>query len=222
MYPRGRPRVHCRAGDVLGSFIDIDNGLCTFFINGCDLGLTVEFDHPARTERRGTGLGLFPAVSLTTHQHVLLNLGDRPWMFPPPVRVKYKGICQANTMTEEYRSQVRKHVKMRAKKYKNKDKSHQHPHQCRKRCTSSTAAAAYSSSSSSSSSSSTSATTTTSSSTSSAADAGSCKSCTSSESEYDWDGPLCTICFSEPKDVILVPCLHTGWGQNCARELEHW
>ncbi|ORZ00104.1 hypothetical protein BCR43DRAFT_432575, partial [Syncephalastrum racemosum] len=46
VYPRTDAKVQCRAGDVLGSFLDLDNGLCTYFVNGCDLGLTVEFEHP--------------------------------------------------------------------------------------------------------------------------------------------------------------------------------
>ena len=288
MYPQSHNNVHCHAGDVLGSFLDLDNGLCTFFINGCDLGLTVEFEHPTRqhrpseqhqneedeniavspmlppppsfnsnnnsnseeqTEARAntnnsseksttsrnpssskstSSLGLYPAVSLTTHQHILLNFGDRPWIYPPPVSVKYKGISEAGKLDEHFKNRVIKYVQKRNKP------------RCKSQATVSTTA----------SSTITAATTTTTKSTnnntsstltsiqqqlaqsqsiprssltpSEAIETDILSSSSSSDSSYDWDGPLCTICFSEPKNVMLLPCRHTGWGERCADALDMW
>ncbi|KAI9498986.1 hypothetical protein BDB00DRAFT_924775 [Zychaea mexicana] len=290
VYPQSHSNVHCRAGDVLGSFLDLDNGLCTFFINGCDLGLTVEFEHPARqhcvsedddvegisaspmlppppfnssdnnnnnnnnsgnsnfqneaarastssssrksksrssnsNDNKSVSLGLYPAVSLTTHQHVLLNFGDRPWMYPPPVSVKYKGISEAGKLDEHFKNRVLHYVQKRSKP------------RCKSQATSITT---------------TTTTTTTSASVSHRQQqqqqqqphtlqqqkhqhqegVGGGKRATagvvvdvdavsnSSSSSYEWDGPLCTICFSEPKNVMLLPCRHTGWGGRCADALD--
>ncbi|KAI8150032.1 hypothetical protein BJV82DRAFT_528754 [Fennellomyces sp. T-0311] len=224
VYPQSHSNIQCRAGDVLGSFLDLDNGLCTFFINGCDLGLTVEFEHPARQQRASTisqdedttaspilpptpfnsnaetrpssstsskrskkkpsksvSLGLYPAVSLTTHQHVLLNFGDRPWMYPPPVSVKYKGISEAGKLDEHYKNRVIKYVQKRKPR-------------CKSQSTTGSAMQIPEADTISN----------------------------SSGSSYDWDGPLCTICFSEPKNVVLLPCRHTGWGERCADALDMW
>ena len=224
VYPQSHSSIQCRAGDVLGSFLDLDNGLCTFFINGCDLGLTVEFEHPAREQRaapsqdedtmgspilpptpfnsnaearpassrsssrrskrkpsKSVSLGLYPAVSLTTHQHVLLNFGDRPWMYPPPVSVKYKGISEAGKLDEHFKSRVIKYVQKRKPR-------------CKSQSTTASAVQTPETDTLSN----------------------------SSSSSYEWDGPLCTICFSEPKNVVLLPCRHTGWGQRCADALDMW
>lgn len=183
MYPPAHSRVQCRAGDVLGSLLDLDNGLCTFFINGCDLGLTVAFEYPLasprRRRRRLSGrhikLGLYPAVSLTTHQHILINLGDRPWIYPPPVTVKYKGVSEAGRLTEKFKRRVLRYAQRHRPRYHNDN-------------------------------------ITTNSSSSNDSNTG----------DYDWDGPLCTICFSEPKNILLLPCRHTGWGKHCADALKKW
>lgn len=37
--------------------------------------------------------------------------------------------------------------------------------------------------------------------------------------EDDWD---CTLCFSEPKSILLLPCNHSGFGKNCAEKLTSW
>jgi hypothetical protein len=42
------------------------------------------------------------------------------------------------------------------------------------------------------------------------------------ENDDDWDGPNCTLCFSETKDTILLPCRHGGFGRNCAEKLLTW
>ncbi|KAJ8660635.1 hypothetical protein O0I10_003683 [Lichtheimia ornata] len=190
VYPQMRNKIQCRAGDVLGSFLDLDNGLCTYFINGCDLGLTVEFEHPSSRHHRfagkSIGLGLYPAVSLTTHQHILLNFGDRPWMYPPPVSVKYKGVSEAGRLDDGYKNRILTHV----------HKKHQRTSAGGR----STDALLMSNTEHD--------------------DHQVMANSSSDDEEYDWDGPLCTICFSEPKNVVLLPCKHTGWGQRCADALD--
>ncbi|KAI9255101.1 hypothetical protein BDA99DRAFT_467298 [Phascolomyces articulosus] len=308
VYPQSHSNVHCRAGDVLGSFLDLDNGLCTFFINGCDLGLTVEFEHPARQinqqqedegmatgssshspmlpppppsfhasnqhynekasttshyhsstmsssksnkkkkttttqqQQESVSLGLYPAVSLTTHQHILLNFGDRPWMYPPPVSVKYKGISEAGKLEDHFKSRVIKYAQKRNKP------------RCKSQATISTTTSSQAAASAAAASgtphlpisnnhhhhsqpssitnlqsipTTTSATTIIASSSSPSipitrieTDVLSSSSSSSSTSSYDWDGPLCTICFSEPKNIMLLPCRHTGWGERCADALD--
>lgn len=121
----------------------MDKGLCTFFVNGQDLGLTVQF----RTSAKRQMLGLFPIISLTSHQHVIVNFGDQPWLYQPNIR--HQPMCNSS-----------RHVMDPVKKEE--------------------------------------------------------------EEEHDWDGPLCTLCFSEPKDIVLFPCQHNGFGKNCAKVLEHW
>lgn len=127
----------------MGSLLDMDKGLCTFFINGQDLGLTVQFGVNSKRQ----SLGLFPIVSLTSHQHVIVNFGERSWLYPPNTR--HRPMCNSS-------NQIMEDVKKEQ------------------------------------------------------------------EEEHDWDGPLCTLCFSEPKDIILLPCHHDGFGRNCGRVLEQW
>ncbi|KAI8097514.1 uncharacterized protein BX664DRAFT_259281 [Halteromyces radiatus] len=367
VYPQVKLKIRCQSGDVLGSFLDLDNGLCSYFINGKDLGLTIEFENPTKQAAKanalkeaqlkaatattisepsssssttrvlesssssttttsgsaiasaastsaepvskvdseqlyteeaentatslssssaatnevsipvmgdnrifndinedkvttiteetpynmeqtsgkpsssGTaaaatsplqtgsakGLGLYPAISLTTHQHVLLNLGDRPWIYPPPVTCRYHGISEAGRLDRDYRRRVIRWVNQRGYRIRKLHLADNHspirPHFKSSSnggggsgdgnggnsygggiggASSNSGTDDYSSSSPLSLTSST----------------------TSNDSlvEYDWDGPLCTICFSEPKNVILLPCQHGGIGQNCAKLLDMW
>ncbi|KAG0173897.1 hypothetical protein DFQ28_004840 [Apophysomyces sp. BC1034] len=201
IYPQDIPSVKCVAGDVLGSFIDLDIGFCSFFINGVDLGLTVAFpnhakqvgsDHammPRANEEREKEeeeegffpglnrlpstatiiqvvekcLELYPAISLTTHQHVMVNFGDRPWLYPPPLSVRYKGVSKAGHLSDRFKQRLTRFVRARRTLASYVDSS-----------------------------------------------------------EYDWDGPLCTICFSEPKNTALMPCGHGGWGRRCADAFDSW
>ncbi|KAF7732167.1 RING finger and SPRY domain-containing protein 1 [Apophysomyces ossiformis] len=202
IYPQGMPSVRCIAGDVLGSFIDLDRGFCSFFINGIDLGLTVAFPnygkqiqnaHQAgmlpehkeieKEEEEGSFfpginrfsssatlvqmmekcLDLYPAISLTRHQHVMVNFGDRPWLYPPPLSVRYRGISKAGHLSDCFKQRLTHFVRARRTLASYVDNS-----------------------------------------------------------ELDWDGPFCTICFSEPKNTALIPCGHGGWGRRCAEALDSW
>lgn len=56
-------------------------------------------------------LGLYPTVSLTTHQQVHLNFGDRPWLFPPPVHAN--AIRDAGFLDEAFEANVLRWAKRR-------------------------------------------------------------------------------------------------------------
>ncbi|KAI8343143.1 hypothetical protein BC941DRAFT_87839 [Chlamydoabsidia padenii] len=303
VYPQIKLKVRCQSGDVLGSYLDLDNGLCSYFINGKDLGLTIEFENPTKqaakanaeaaaasventespsttassptsttssssldqpsspldppshrsgqqrhyrhhhhyhnyrqipsqevgtsssTEtfktaqsspereappRSAKGLGLYPAVSLTTHQHVLINLGDRPWIYPPPITARYRGISEAGRLDSDYRRRVLRWVNQRGYRIRKLHLADHHstirPHKSAHGEPTGTGCCYYNSSNDDYSSESPVSITSTDS--------------TDSLVEYDWDGPLCTICFSEPKNVIILPCQHGGIGQNCAKLLD--
>lgn len=131
----------------------MNKGVCTFFVNGQDFGLKVQF----HTNLKKQKLELYPIISLTNHQHVIVNFGSQPWSYMPSTQSDYKPVsCSA----------VRKKI------IEEKNQLHSN---------------------------------------------------NSSEiNEHDWDGPLCTLCFSEPKNTVLLPCKHDGFGRNCTNMLDIW
>lgn len=147
MYSKYNDKVRCKAGDVLGCFIDLDERKCAFYMNGQDSGLAAGFDR-LNLEEDTITLGLFPTISLTGYQHVLVNFGSQPWLFSPPV-THFKAVSEAAVVEPS----------------SEKDNE---------------------------------------------------------PIEYEWDGPICTICFSEAKDTLLLPCGHDGFGRNCADALIAW
>jgi hypothetical protein len=255
---------------VIGSFLDLDNGFCSYYINGCDLGLTVEFEHPNRQKshhksKRTTssqnstttsttssprssfsesitsttttgqsiamtespiisssspqmdkqqkkkkpakGLGLYPAISLTTHQQALVNFGERPWMYPPPTTARYRGLNEAGALDNEFEKRVMRWVKKRGitshgKSYQPMNKPPLRPRVGADEIVKNGGSSPQSSQDST---------------TDSDRDEQE-----EEEEDYDWDGPLCTICFSEPKNTMLMPCKHAGIGGRCAKALTLW
>lgn len=248
---------------MIGSFLDLDNGFCSYYINGCDLGLTVEFEHPNRTKHRKRksasqsstvnstpssrssvtesiatsttttatyqstlhstatnspnsspqverkrrpvkGLGLYPAISLTTHQQALVNFGERPWMYPPPTTSKYRGINEAGALDADFNKRVMRWVKKRGvtsqgKSYQPMNKAPLRPRVGADDIVKGSSPLSFQDSTDSD-----------------------CTEEQEEEEDYDWDGPLCTICFSEPKNTMLLPCKHDGIGGRCAKVLTLW
>ncbi|KAI8372067.1 hypothetical protein EDC96DRAFT_477717 [Choanephora cucurbitarum] len=254
VYPQSKVKIRCQAGDVIGSFLDLDNGFCSYYINGCDLGLTVEFEHPNRKSYRKSseissqssvisttessvqsvtsspknamssptspiattaattplpptedtkkkkpvkGLGLYPAISLTTHQQALVNFGERPWIYPPPTKAKFKGLCEAGILDNDFKRRVMRWVKKRG--ITSHGKSYQPMNRPPLRPKVGADEVIHLSS-----------------------DSDSTDKEEEKDQDYDWDGPLCTICFSEPKDTMLMPCKHDGIGGRCAKALSLW
>ncbi|ORX49891.1 SPRY-domain-containing protein [Hesseltinella vesiculosa] len=190
VYPQSlQPSFRCRAGDVLGSYLDLDEGICSFFINGQDIGMTVAFEH-ASTTKGGTMEGLYPAFSLTTHQHILINFGDRPWMYEPDLPLPspgqsahWHGVHLAPGLNGHHGLETQ--LQQRVLQW-----SAQRPYcdiQGSHLSTTPSLRPALT---------------------------------TQLSQELDWDGPLCTMCFTEPKNTVLIPCGHGGWGASCAKLLD--
>jgi hypothetical protein len=166
----------------------MDQGICSFFINGKDLGSTVAFEHASNHNGTNNMEGLFPAFSLTTHQHILINFGDLPWMYLPDYlssHQDWKGINQADSMDSAFRQQVQCGGMIRSPLDKDGMAGAEIGHAA--------------------------------------------KSSTSGHGDEDddhinddWDGPLCTMCFNEPKDTSLIPCGHGSWGAACTKVLVSW
>jgi hypothetical protein len=212
VYPQSKVKIRCQAGDVIGSFLDLDNGFCSYYINGRDLGLTVEFEHPNRLnkeeeesdsdskyesaqssipsppQKKMTGLGLYPAISLTTYQQALVNFGEKGWMYDPPTSTSFKGICEAGALDPTFSRRVMRWVQKRGvTSYKLPLRPKMGAEECQDQD-----------------------------------DLSASPKSDASDDDDDWDGPLCTICFSEPKDTILMPCRHDGIGGRCAKLLTMW
>ncbi|KAI8890047.1 SPRY-domain-containing protein [Backusella circina FSU 941] len=71
-YPSKSKHIQCQPGDVIGSFLDADKRICSFFINGQEIA---HFKYNQRLE------GLYPSFSLSTLQHIQVNFGNRPWHY---------------------------------------------------------------------------------------------------------------------------------------------
>lgn len=63
----------CKAGDVLGCLLDLNQDYCTFFINGQNYGFGINITKST--------MPFYPTISLTGHQHVVANFGDQPWYY---------------------------------------------------------------------------------------------------------------------------------------------
>ncbi|KAI9485657.1 MAG: hypothetical protein EXX96DRAFT_613523 [Benjaminiella poitrasii] len=92
--------MQCKPGYVIGSLLDMDTKLCTFYVNGQDCDLTVKFsslkEDTAAILERGGIVELFPTISLASYQHAVFNFGDCPWQYTPSVR-NFKGVCKVDS-----------------------------------------------------------------------------------------------------------------------------
>ncbi|KAM3585963.1 hypothetical protein VKS41_002497 [Umbelopsis sp. WA50703] len=196
----------CKPGDVIGTYLDLDNGLCTFFINGRDYGLTVEFDQPrkqvyetnlARREkyfkdghqvRDVDVLGLYPAISLTSHQHVIINFGNQAWMYPPPLsHGDFKAMKDCEAMSSDLRRNIVKLTSLRGRKLTRVPLSSL----ARKAAELSGREVWLDSDSDS-----------------------------DTVSSEDREQVFCTICYAEPHCIQLQPCGHGGLCRTCAKIID--
>jgi len=206
VYPPTASIPPCKPGDVIGTYLDLDNGICTFFINGKDYGLTVEFDQPrkqvyetnkARKQKYAQdgrlikdveGLGLYPAISLTSHQHIIINFGNQPWMCPPSSLLvdEFLPMAACEPMSPELKHNILKLTRLRGRK-------------CARVPMSSLGRQAAEISG---------------------------RTWLDSDSESDTlsssdekEQVFCTICYSEPHCIQLQPCGHDGLCKTCAKML---
>uniref|UniRef100_A0A8C4QLI2 E3 ubiquitin-protein ligase RNF123 n=1 Tax=Eptatretus burgeri TaxID=7764 RepID=A0A8C4QLI2_EPTBU len=64
------------AGDIVTCLLDLDEGTCSFFLNGVALGTAFS------DVRLGSKMAYFPAVSLSFRENVVFNFGGRPLRYP--------------------------------------------------------------------------------------------------------------------------------------------
>uniref|UniRef100_UPI00358E76A9 E3 ubiquitin-protein ligase RNF123-like n=1 Tax=Myxine glutinosa TaxID=7769 RepID=UPI00358E76A9 len=64
------------AGDIATCLLDLDEGTCSFFLNGVALGTAFS------DVRLGPKMAYFPAVSLSFRENVVFNFGGRPLRYP--------------------------------------------------------------------------------------------------------------------------------------------
>ncbi|KAG1045687.1 hypothetical protein G6F43_011236 [Rhizopus delemar] len=333
VHPNGNRRVRCSVGDVVGTLLDLDNGACTYYINGKDVGMTVEFENPkgaaksaqsknaqatnntrtnnasstttratnttstanntntiatrsgdlpstehtiagtARTTNSGTilstsrpandttstttgvsdnttrsandtssdnnitnhvnntplltsmappdqftqqpsrngpqsrskqkkGLGLYPAISLTTNQHVRVNFGDEPWMYRPPITYPYWGINQAGELDEYFKEKVYHWVHKRGRIAHGKSFGPTNTQPLRPRYGADEIPEGQLHFSDSS-------------------DEEDTHVHADSEEDKSTTN-LCTICYSEPANITLLPCKHGDIGSQCAAIINKW
>ncbi|OQR92429.1 hypothetical protein THRCLA_08712, partial [Thraustotheca clavata] len=74
----------CKAGDVVGCLLDLDDGSMTFYLNGISLGLAF-----SGLERDIVHGGYSPACSMDGGESVWFNFGATPFLYPPPQSVSY-------------------------------------------------------------------------------------------------------------------------------------
>ncbi|KAI8985875.1 hypothetical protein BDB01DRAFT_834662 [Pilobolus umbonatus] len=95
-HPTSKHCLRCKAGDVIGSLLDLDAGKVCYMVNGDDIGMTVHLS--SSHKRKNRKLGVYPIFSLSTHQHILVNFGSQPWIYPPPkLSQDYKGVNEIET-----------------------------------------------------------------------------------------------------------------------------
>jgi hypothetical protein len=134
-YPSKSKHIRCQPGDVIGSFLDADKRICSFFINGQQVA---HFKYNKQLE------GLYPSFSLSTLQHIQVNFGNRPWYYERRSNVQLKPIKRPSE-TGSLNMKV----------------------------------------------------------------------------DHDNDD-LCILCFSEPKNVMLLPCHHKEFGHACSKLIIQW
>jgi hypothetical protein len=139
------------------------------------------------------GLGLYPAISLTSHQHVIVNFGHSPWMYPPSLPESgFQPMDACEIMPEELKRNILKLTRLRGRKCARVPIS-----SLGRKAAEISGRAAWLDS-----------------------DSDSDTETTSSTEEKEQI--FCTICYSEPHCIQLQPCGHDGFCITCAKILGTW
>ncbi|KAK9728806.1 hypothetical protein K7432_000771 [Basidiobolus ranarum] len=72
-----------KEGDILGAHINMTAGVIRFYLNGVDMGIAFEFTGTQLSHFVNEEGGFYPALSLTSFQHVSMNFGQKPFKYPP-------------------------------------------------------------------------------------------------------------------------------------------
>ncbi|KAK9762029.1 hypothetical protein K7432_012615 [Basidiobolus ranarum] len=72
-----------KEGDILGAYIDMNCGIIRFYLNGVNLGIAFEFTESQLEHFVNDEGGFYPALSLTSFQHISMNFGQKPFRYPP-------------------------------------------------------------------------------------------------------------------------------------------
>ncbi|KAF9092316.1 RING finger and SPRY domain-containing protein 1 [Mortierella sp. AD031] len=99
--PYGDPEPW-RPGDILGFYLDIDNGIMECFMNGRSLGPTTPFDKD-RFAAQATS-GYFPAFSFTSFQQATFNFGASEFKYPPAL--PWRNLNDQGTITPEMKRAI--------------------------------------------------------------------------------------------------------------------
>ncbi|KAI8972488.1 hypothetical protein BDB01DRAFT_839341 [Pilobolus umbonatus] len=128
--------------------------------------------------------GLYPAISLSTHQQVVVNFGEKSWFCPPPITDSFRSMHEAGKLDDLYKKRVKRWLQLRGCTNKGRffKRDEVRPYR--------------------------------------PGDKGELSD--DEDENLEWDGPLCTLCFSEPKNARLMPCNHDEIGMHCARLLFRW
>ncbi|KAK9722354.1 hypothetical protein K7432_002742 [Basidiobolus ranarum] len=88
-------------GDILGAHLDLEYGVIRYYLNGIDLGIAFEFTGNQLFHYTSNEGGFYPALSLTSFQHVALNFGQQPFKYPPAQ--SYRNFNQEGKLPESLR-----------------------------------------------------------------------------------------------------------------------
>ncbi|CAO3703789.1 unnamed protein product [Rhizopus stolonifer] len=149
------------------------------------------------------GIGLYPAVSLTTGQHIRVNFGDEPWMYRPPITYAYWGINQAGELDEYYKKRVLHWADKRGKISHGKYFGPTNTQPLRPRYGADNIPEGQLIFSDSS-------------------DDEAIQDDINSDNDDAASKDQCNICYSEPANVILQPCKHGDIGSQCAALIKKW
>jgi len=93
-----------KAGDIVGSLLDLNKKKLTFFHNG--LAISPIYDFFAHNES-----GFFAAASFMSFQQCRFNFGSRPFKFPPD-DVEFRSFNSEGSLSDEQRMILPRHMRL--------------------------------------------------------------------------------------------------------------